>query len=105
MRYPVLTSPDASTYLFARRSGNPVEVESLVKMRGDGPELNQAFVDGLREELAEIQADYPDGLNQKDANLFEARAARAVHEGVPHHTEMLADPDCAFQRSRTPVSR
>ena len=37
MRYPVLTSPDASTYLFARRSGNPVEVESLIKMRGDGP--------------------------------------------------------------------
>ena len=34
MRYPVLTSPDASTYLFARRSGNPVEVESLIKMRG-----------------------------------------------------------------------
>lgn len=93
MRYPVLTSPDASTYLFARRSGNPVEVESLIKMRGDGPELNQTFVDGLREELGEIRASYPDGLNQKDANLFEARAARAVHEGVPHHTEMLADPD------------
>ena len=93
MRYPVLTSSDASTFLFVRRSGNPVEVESLIKMRGDGPELNQTFVDGLREELDEIRVSYPDGLNNKDANLFEARAARAVHERVPHYTALLADPD------------
>lgn len=93
MRYPVLSSPDASTYLFARRSGNPVEVESLIKMRGEGSELEQAFVEGLREKLAEIRARYSDDPSPKDANLFEAQAARAVHQSVPDHAEILADPD------------
>lgn len=94
MRYPVLSSSDANTYLFARRAGNLLEVESLFKVHGHGSDLNQGFVDGLREKLATLRAKYPEGLkNPKDANRFEAEAARVVHISVPYNTEMLADPD------------
>jgi hypothetical protein len=93
MRYPVLTSADASTFLFSSRAGGSVDLDSLVKTRGDGPDLDQSFVEGLREALAIIRASFPDGLNHKDANIFEARAARAVHERIPIHSEVIADPD------------
>ena len=94
MQYSVLSSADASTYLFGKRSGSDADFDNLVKLRGEGEELTQDFVDGLREELAQIRADFPQGLkNQKDGNRFEARAARAVHEGVPNHSEAVGDPD------------
>ena len=93
MRYPVLTSADAAAYLLSRRAGGTVELESLVKVQGDGSELDQSFVVSLRDDLAGVKSSFLSGLNHKDANLFEARAARAVHERVPGHHEMLADPN------------
>jgi len=94
MRYPVLSPADASAYLFARRAGNEVDLDRFAKTRGNGEELGSDFVNALRDELATIRAKYRDGLkNQKDANRFEAEAARAIHEGIPRHPEVMADPD------------
>ena len=94
MRFPVLSAADASAYLFSKRSGSEADLDHLVKLRGEGKELSQDFVEGLREELAVIRAEFPEGLkNQKDGNRFEALAARAVHEGVPNHPEVVGDPD------------
>lgn len=94
MKYPALTSPDASVYLVSIRAGVDAGVEHLVKLRGEGKELNLDFVEGLREEFDALRAEFPDGIkNAEQGNRFEARAARIVHEGVPAHTNMLADVD------------
>lgn len=94
MRFPVLSAVDATAYLFSKRAGSEAHLDHLVKLRGEGAELNQDFVDGLREELDAIRAHFPQGLrNQKDGGRFEALAARAVHEGVPNHPEIVGDPE------------
>ena len=43
MRYPVLTTIDASAYIASKRAGNPLNLERLVKSRGDGEDLDQNF--------------------------------------------------------------
>jgi hypothetical protein len=55
--------------------------------------VEEQLVHSLVGALFSIRAN-PDGLkNQNDANHFEALAARAIHEAVPNHPEMVADPD------------
>src|SRR5436190_5746398 len=94
MRYPVLSAADASAYLFSKRSGSDADLSNLVRLRGEGKELAQDFVEGLREELVVVQGGFPDGLkNQKEGNRFEALAARVVHEGVPNYPEVVGDAD------------
>lgn len=94
MRYPVLSAMDATAYLFSKRTGSDAGVDHLVKLRGEGAELDQEFVDGLREKLAAIQSEFAEGLkNQKDDLRFEAKAARAVHEDVPNCPEIVGDPE------------
>jgi hypothetical protein len=95
MRYPVLSTTDASAYLLSKRVGSPIELERLVKTRGDGTELEQNFVGDLLADLASVKAKYGvDGMkSQKNANHFEAQAARAIHERVVVPPEILADPD------------
>ena len=94
MRYPVISAADASTYLFSRRAGNAVDLDRLVKTRGDGRDLDQAFVDHLRVDLVALKAKYPDGLkNQRNANEFEAGAARAIHQRIAVPPQIVADPD------------
>lgn len=94
MRYPVMTTADASAYLNGKRSGQPLGLDHLVRMRGDGPELPQKFVTELQRELASLRAKYPGGLKgPKDANEFEGQAASAVHARVAVPAEVLADPD------------
>jgi hypothetical protein len=94
MRYPVLSPADASAYLFSKRAGNPVDVDRLLKTRGDGEALVQNFVDGLRADLAVLKDKYPTGLKgAKEANQFEAGAAKAIHQHVALPAEVLADPD------------
>lgn len=94
MRYPILTTTDASIYFINKRAGNPVELDRLVKTRGDGPELPQEFVNELIADLAGIRTRFPEGLKAaKNANAFEAMAARAIHHRVDVSVEILADPD------------
>ncbi len=94
MRYPILTTSDSSAYLFGKRAGTSSDLERLVKLRGDGADVNQEFVNELRSDLATIRAKYSEGLkSQKHANQFEAEAARAIHERVVLPAEIIADPD------------
>jgi hypothetical protein len=94
MRYPILSSVDASTCISAKRNGSPVDADRLVKTRGDGQELRLEFVEDVRRGLRIVSEKFPDGLtNQKLRNRFEAEAARVVHEGAPQYPELLADPD------------
>jgi hypothetical protein len=94
MRYPILTTTDASIFFISKRAGTPVELDRLVKSRGEGPELPQSFVNDLVAELASIKSRFPEGLKSaKNANAFEALAARAIHTRVQVGVEILADPD------------
>jgi len=94
MRYPVITTADATAYLFSKRAGNAIDLDRLVKIRGDGPDLNQDFVNALRADLAALKVQHPDGLkSQKNANQFEADAARTIHQRVNVPPEIGADPD------------
>lgn len=95
MRYPVMTTSDATAYLNSKRAGSPLDLERLVKTRGDGDELHVAFVGELRADLVTLKAKYGDeGMkSQKSANQFEADAARAIHERVNAPAEVLADAD------------
>ena len=94
MRYPIISSADANTYLSSRRSGGSISVDGLVKWRGDGEDLDESFVDRLREQLVNIRGKFAEGLqNARDSNAFEAQAARAVHVAVPSDAHMVADPE------------
>lgn len=94
MRYPILTTTDASIYFINKRAGNPVELDRLVKTRGEGSELPQEFVDELVRDLAGIRSHFPEGVKAaKNANAFEAMAARAIHSQVKVSVDILADPD------------
>lgn len=96
MRYPIITAGDATRYLLALQSDAPTDMDSIVQMRGTGEELDQRFVDPLRESLQRLCDKHPEGLKSKTdpaANAFEAKASRLVHKALPQGTEMLADPD------------
>jgi hypothetical protein len=95
MRYPVLTTKDASSYLASKRAGNPLDLDRLLKIRGDGKDLDQTFVGDLVADLAALKAKYPsDGMKSpKSANQFEGDAARAIHKRVKVSAEVLADAD------------
>ena len=93
MRYPVLMAADASTYLFSKRVGNAVDLDRLVKTRGNGPDLDQTFVNYLRADLVALKARYPEGLrNQKNANEFEAGAAPSMPPRIAGFPPNVADP-------------
>lgn len=94
MRYPIMSTSDATTYLYTKRAGTPADVESLVKARGEGPGLGLEFVMPLLAELRALQAQFPDGLKSKGAdNRFEAEASRIVHHRMTLPAEVAADPD------------
>jgi hypothetical protein len=94
MRYPILATADATAYLASKRSGTPLDLDLMVKTRGDGPELPQDFVADLIADMAAIKARFPEGTKSpKNANAFEAQAARAIHQRVTADPAILADAD------------
>lgn len=94
MRYPIITTADATSYLAGKRSGTPPDLDLMVKTRGDGPELPQDFVADLIADMAAIKARFPDGVqSDRSANAFEAQAARAIHQRVNVDAAVLADAD------------
>jgi Family of unknown function (DUF6339) len=95
VRYPVMTTSDATAYLNSKRAGSPLDLERLVKSRGDGEELDQTFVGELLVDLTLLKATYgTSGMkSQKNANQFEADAARVIHERVQQPAEVVADAD------------
>lgn len=96
MRYPTMTAGDATTYLQAKRAGNAMDVDSLARYRGSGDEFDGTFLTPLRAALTKTMASFPEGIKSKSdasANVFEGKASRALHEGLPLDSEALADPD------------
>jgi hypothetical protein len=95
MRYPILTTSDATAYINSKRSGSPLDLERLIKNRGEGSELDQTFISLLQADLAALKSRYgAEGMkSQRNANQFEAEAARAIHERVNVPSEILADAD------------
>jgi hypothetical protein len=95
VRYPVMTTSDATAYLNSKRAGSPLELDRFVKSRGDGDDFDVTFVGELLADLASLKAKYgADGMkSQKSSNLFEFEAARAIHQRVKVPAEVLADAD------------
>ena len=96
MRYPTMTASDATTYLQAKRAGNPVDVETVVRFSGSGEEFDGSFLEPLRASLTKLMASFPEGIKSKSdakANAFEGKAARIIHEGLPIDSQVLADPE------------
>jgi hypothetical protein len=96
MRYPIIMAGDANRYLLAKRADAPMDVESIVQIRGTADELDQSFIVPLRADLTALRDTLPEGLKSKTdpaANVFEAKASRLVHAAIPVNPEMLADPD------------
>lgn len=94
MKYPILSAADATAYLASKRSGTPLDLDLMVKTRGDGPDLPQDFVAVLTADMEAIKARFPEGMkSQKNANAFEAQAARAIHQRVTADLTILADAD------------
>jgi hypothetical protein len=89
-----MTTADATAYLVSKRSGAPLDPDLMVKTRGHGSELSQDFVADLVSDMANIKARFPDGVqSDKNANAFEARAARSIHQRVNVDPAILADAD------------
>lgn len=95
MSYPVMTTSDATAYLNNKRAGGPLDLDRLVRVRGEGAELDLTFVGGLLSDLASLKSTYgSDGMkSQKKANELEAEAARAIHLRVKVPVEVLGDAD------------
>ena len=96
MRYPTMTAGDATTYLQAKRAGNHMDVDSLARHKGAGDEFDGSFLPPLREAMTKTMASFPEGIKTKSdaaANLFEGKASRALHEGLPLDSEVLSDPE------------
>jgi hypothetical protein len=96
MRYPTMTAADATTYLQAKRAGNHLEVESMARFTGSGDEFDSSFLEPLRAALTETMASFPEGIKSKsdqNANAFEGKASRVIHEGLALGSEVLADPE------------
>lgn len=94
MRYLTLTTGDANTYLASRRGETPIEIESLVRSKGQGADFDSSFITTLQTAMSALRNAAPDGLkNDKQRNLFEAKAARLVHTLVPNDAEMISDPE------------
>lgn len=94
MRYLTLSAGDANTFLAARRSGGAVEIDSLVRTKGTGAEVDPVFVNELRSGMAALKTSWPEGLkNDRERNVFEAKCARLVHMSVSNDAEMLSDPE------------
>lgn len=95
MTYPTLSSSDAAAFLIGRRTGVPLDIERMVKIRGEGPELGMSFVPGLVAELSALKIKYGcDGMKSpKQANEFEAEAAKAIHQAAVLPAEVLGDAD------------
>lgn len=94
MRYPILSSRDASAVLAAKRTGTVVATEPLVRLRGDGADLAHDVVAALRAALDALRARFPTGIaNSQVANAVEAAAARAVHETLMLPPPVIADAD------------
>lgn len=94
MRYPAMSASDAGVYLTAKRNGNPLDSEGMVKFKSAGAEFDGSFVEELRQGLAALKAKWPDGLkNDAERNRFEGAAARLVHSAASKDTEILSDPE------------
>lgn len=94
MRYPTLSGSDANLHLATKRAGGEPEIDSSIKQRGSGDELNLGFVSKLRRELAALRQEWSAGLqNDRDRTSFEGRAARMVHRLVPACSEAISDPE------------
>lgn len=94
MRYPVLSTADAAVYLAAKRKGEAVDLQSFVRIRGEGQEIDQGFVNALNSDLQLLKSTLPSGIKSpKDANDIESRAARLVHQHVQLAPEIAADAD------------
>jgi Family of unknown function (DUF6339) len=94
MKYPTVVAADANNHLTAKRGGDATESEAVVKVKGSGTEMDQSFVQELREALAALRRDWPEGFkNDKERNAFEGKAARLVHAIVPAEAEVLCDPE------------
>lgn len=96
MRYPIMKAADATTYLQAKRAGNPLDADSLVRYTGSGEEFDASFLEPLRSALTMTMASFPDGIKSKAdpaANVFEGKAARAIHQSLTLESEVLADPE------------
>jgi hypothetical protein len=95
MRYPILTSNDARQYLQAKKAGTPSEVQHLVRMRGDGPELDTTFVERLAAEIASLRRGLPSEIKKGSpvGTQFESAAAEVVHRMIPSSAEIQADQE------------
>ena len=82
MRYPIVTTADATAYLAGKRAGTAPNLDSLVKVRGDGPELPQEFVADL---IADMDIDR-DG--QCDQDFFVNLCRRFRDRPVPGAKEL-----------------
>ena len=96
MRYPTMTTDDATTYLQSKRAGNPTDVDSLARYAGSGEEFDSSFLQPLRAALTTLMAHFPDGIKSKSdpvANIFEGKASRVIHERLTVDSEVLAAPE------------
>ena len=94
MRYPVMPSSEASVFLRQKREGESPSAEAFTRLRGEGEDIDEAFIVELQERLRKLREVYSDGLtNPRDANRFEAQAAQMVHRLVPAHPLLVADAE------------
>lgn len=71
-----------------------MDVDSLVRIKGTGSDIDQAFVVRVREALGALRSSWPEGFkNDRERNVFEGKAARLVHSIVPAEAELLCDAE------------
>jgi hypothetical protein len=93
MKYPVVSASEALRYLSAKRQGVEGVPDPRVDWRGDGEELDTAFVGSLRSGLESLQDKFGNKRTDKENSAFEGQAAVLVHKAIPNEPLMLADFD------------
>ncbi len=95
MQYPTMSAADAFTYIQAKRNGTLLDIDSFIQFAGKGDDFDDSFLLPLRSAVSETMSSLPEGIKSKSdpiANVFEGKASRVIHAGIPLESEALANP-------------
>jgi len=107
-QYSVVSGADAARYLRSVQIGDEsLNLEELVKIRGNGEFINRSIIQGLVARLRQLKAKYPATMRDRDpkGGDFEADACQLVHPALSSlPKEVLADHEFWIWLAADPFS-
>lgn len=91
MKYPTMTSHDATKYIELVRGGQNPSPSTYVKHSGSGTRLSEEVVSAAVEVVRRIRAKFGDELKGKDGQNFEREAGEAFRKALDIPPEVAGD--------------